>query len=167
MSLRKRISDDLKRAMVADDRLRIATLRLITAMIRDRDSALRAEAEGTGMSDPEIVAVLARMAQMRRDSLRDHEEGGRLELAEREQAEVEVIEGYLPRPLDRDQIVAAVEAVVAELGASTIRDLGRVMDLLRMRHAGQMDVACAGPLVRARLTGGTEPPGQAGPSDPA
>lgn len=151
MSLRARLSDDLKAAMRARDALRLSTLRLITAAIKDRDIALRSEGQGREMSDDEILAVLARMVRMRQDSARAYEEGGRLELVEQELAEIAVIEGYLPRQMDEAEIEAAVAAAVADLGAGSIRDMGRVMAALRERHAGQMDFARVGPLVKARL----------------
>jgi uncharacterized protein YqeY len=106
------------------------------------------------MTDSEILSVLARMVRMRQESARAYEEGGRLELVERELAEIGVIEGYLPRQLDADETVAAIAAVVDELGASSIRDMGRVMAVLKDRYTGQMDFTRVGPLVKARLTGG-------------
>lgn len=154
MSLRKRLSDDLKAALRARDGVRVSTLRLITAAIKDRDIALRGEGEDREMTDAEILSVLARMVKMRQESVRAYEEGGRLELAEQERAEIAVIEGYLPRQLSEDEIGAAIARAVEELGATSIRDMGRVMALLKDRHTGQMDFARVGPLVKARLAGG-------------
>jgi uncharacterized protein YqeY len=154
MELRGRIGQDLKLALKARDEIRVATLRLITAAIKDRDIALRREGEDREMSDTEILSVLARMVRMRQESAHAYEEGGRLELVERELAEIAVIEGYLPRQLDEAETAAAIDAVVAELGAASIRDMGRVMAALRERFTGQMDFAGVGPLVKARLTGG-------------
>jgi uncharacterized protein YqeY len=154
MSLRARMSEDLKTALKARDEIRLSTLRLITAAIKDRDIALRSEGEDREMTDSEILSVLARMVRMRQESARAYEEGGRLELVERELAEIAVIEGYLPRQLDADETVAAIAAVVDELGASSIRDMGRVMAVLKDRYTGQMDFTRVGPLVKARLTGG-------------
>lgn len=154
MSLRARMSEDLKTALKARDEIRLSTLRLITAAIKDRDIPLRSEGEDREMTDSEILSVLARMVRMRQESARAYEEGGRLELVERELAEIAVIEGYLPRRLDADETVAAIAAVVDELGASSIRDMGRVMAVLKDRYTGQMDFTRVGPLVKARLTGG-------------
>lgn len=154
MSLRARIADDLKLAIKTRDQLRLSTLRLIQAAIKDRDIALRSEGRDGGMSDAEILAVLARMVKMRQESARAYEEGGRLELVEREQAEIGVIETYLPRQLDPDEAEAAIDAAIADLGAASIRDMGRVIALLKERHTGQMDFGRAGPLVKARLAGG-------------
>ena len=154
MSLRERISTDLKAALKARDPVRLSTLRLITAAIKDRDIALRGEGEDRLMTDAEILSVLARMVRMRQESAKAYEEGGRLELVETELAEIAVIEDYLPRQLDEAESRAAIDAAVADLGATSIRDMGRVMALLKERHTGQMDFARVGPLVKARLAGG-------------
>jgi len=154
MTLRARISDDLKAAMKARDTVRLSTLRLITAAIKDRDIALRDESTDREMTDTEIMATLARMVKMRQDSAKAYEEGGRLELVERELAEIAVIEGYLPRQLDEAETNAAIDATIAELEAVSIRDMGRVMNALKARHTGQIDFGAVGPRVKARLTGG-------------
>lgn len=154
MSLRLRLSDDLKAALKAREPVRLSTLRLITAAIKDRDIALRGEGEDRLMTDSEILSVLARMVRMRQESAQAYEEGGRLELVERELAEIAVIEEYLPRQLDTAETAAAIDAAVAELGATTIRDMGRVMNTLKERFTGQMDFTKVGPLVKARLAGG-------------
>ncbi|MCA2013047.1 GatB/YqeY domain-containing protein [Pararhodobacter sp. CCB-MM2] len=152
MTLRSRISEDLKRAMKDKDALRLSTLRLINAAIKDRDIALRGEGEDREMSEAEITTVLSRMVKQRQESARAYEEGGRLELVEREEAEIKVIETYLPRQLTEDEVAAAIDAVVAELEASTIRDMGPVMNALKTRYAGQMDFGAVGPKVKARLS---------------
>ena len=104
------------------------------------------------MSEAEITTVLSRMVKQRQESARAYEEGGRLELVEREEAEIKVIETYLPRQLTEDEVAAAIDAVVAELEASTIRDMGPVMNALKTRYAGQMDFGAVGPKVKARLS---------------
>ncbi|HPD92664.1 MAG: GatB/YqeY domain-containing protein [Rhodobacter sp.] len=152
MSLRARISEDLKTAMKAKDTLRLSTLRLINAAIKDRDIALRGEGEDREMTDEEITATLSRMVKQRQESARAYEEGGRLELVERELAEIGVIETYLPRQLSQDEVAVAIDSVVAELEAGSIRDMGRVMNALKARYTGQMDFGAVGPMVKARLT---------------
>ena len=152
MSLRDRIFDDLKTAMKAKDTLRLSTLRLINAAIKDRDIALRGEGEDRLMTDEEITAVLSKMVRQRQESARAYEEGGRFELVEREQAEIVVVEGYLPRQLSAEETRAAIDSVVEELGAASIRDMGRVMNALKTRFTGQMDFGAVGPMVKARLT---------------
>lgn len=154
MSLRARLSEDIKTAMRAKDTLTLSTLRLINAAIKDRDIALRGEGNDREMTDEEITAVMSKMVRQRQESARAYEEGGRLELVERELAEITVIEGYLPRQLDAAEVKAAIDAVVAELEAGSIRDMGRVMNALKAKYTGQMDFGAVGPMVKARLSGG-------------
>ncbi len=151
MSLRNRISSDLKAAMKAKDATKLATLRLINAAIKDREIAARGEAGATELTDADLVAVLTRMVKQRRDSARAYEEAARLDLAEKELAEIAVIESFLPRQLDEGEMAKAVEDTIAELGAASVRDIGKVMGALKTRHAGQMDFGKAGALVKARL----------------
>ena len=106
-----------------------------------------------GDTKDDLVALLSRMVKQRQESARAYEEGGRLELAEREQAEIGVIQEFLPRQLSPAEVAAAIDRAVADLGATGVRDMGRVMGALRERHAGQMDFGAAGALVKARLMG--------------
>ncbi|PTX00427.1 GatB/YqeY domain-containing protein [Pararhodobacter aggregans] len=154
MPLRTRISEDLKTAMKAKDQLRLSTLRLINAAIKDRDIALRGQGEDREMSEGEITSVLSRMVKQRQESARAYEEGGRLELVERELAEIAVIEDYLPRQLSDEEVEAAVAEAITELEANSIRDMGRVMNALKAKYTGQMDFGAIGPVVKARLSGG-------------
>ncbi|WP_323020069.1 GatB/YqeY domain-containing protein [Pararhodobacter sp.] len=154
MPLRTRISEDLKTAMKAKDQLRLSTLRLINAAIKDRDIALRGQGEDREMSEGEITSVLSRMVKQRQESARAYEEGGRLELVERELAEIAVIEDYLPRQLSDEEVEAAIAEAIAELEANSIRDMGRVMNALKAKYTGQMDFGAIGPVVKARLSGG-------------
>ncbi|MBN2759511.1 MAG: GatB/YqeY domain-containing protein [Rhodobacteraceae bacterium] len=150
MSMRDKITTALKSAMKERDTDRLAALRLINAAIKDRDIAARGEG-APEVSDAEIITVLTRMVKQRRESARAYEEAARLDLAEKETAEIGVIEDFLPRQMDDAEIEAAVAAVVAETGAASVRDIGRVMGLLKTRHAGAMDFAKAGAAVKARL----------------
>jgi len=154
MPLRTRISEDLKTAMKAKDQLRLSTLRLINAAIKDRDIALRGQGEDREMSEGEITSVLSRMVKQRQESARAYEEGGRLELVERELAEIAVIEDYLPRQLTDEEVEAAIAEAITELEANSIRDMGRVMNALKAKYTGQMDFGAIGPVVKARLSGG-------------
>ncbi|SHL74632.1 hypothetical protein SAMN05444389_101150 [Paracoccus solventivorans] len=153
MELRARIQDATKAAMKARDQLRLSTLRLIGAAIKDREIAARGEPGEGQLTEDDLVALLSRMVKQRQESARAYEEGGRLELAEREQAEIGIIQEFLPRQLDPAEVAAAIDAVIAELGATGVRDMGRVMGALRERHAGQMDFGAAGALVKKRLMG--------------
>lgn len=151
MTLRERIAASLRTAMKTQDAARLSTLRLINAAIKDRDIAARGEGNEAGVGEAEILAILGRMVKQRQESARAYEEGGRIDLAEKERAEIGVIEEFLPRPLSEAEVAAAVEAAIAETGATSIRDMGRVMAALKARHAGQMDFAAVGPMVKARL----------------
>lgn len=152
MSLRTRISDALKQAMKDKAADRLSTLRLINAAIKDKDIAERANGNDEGVSEAEVLAILSKMAKQRQESARAYEEGGRLDLAEREREEVVVIEEFLPRQLTVAETSAAVDAAVEEIGASSIRDMGKVMGLLKERYTGQMDFGAVGPVIKARLS---------------
>jgi uncharacterized protein YqeY len=151
MDLRTRIGDALKTAMKARDADRLSTLRLINAAIKDRDIALRGEGREDGVTDAEVLQILGKMVRQRQESARAYEEGGRLELAEKEQAEVGVIEEFLPRQLSDAEVSAAIDDAVADTGAEGIRDMGKVMGELKARYAGQMDFGAVGPMVKDRL----------------
>ena len=152
MELRARLGEALKNAMREKDVERLSTLRLINAAIKDRDIALRGESREEGASEAEVLQLLGKMVKQRQDSVRAYEEGGRLELAEKERAEIEVIEDFLPRQLSSAEVEAAIDKAVAAVGASSVRDMGRVMGELKGRYAGQMDFGAIGPKVKARLS---------------
>ncbi len=151
MSLRDRLQVALKEAMKAKAADRLSTLRLINAAIKDRDIASRGDGGPEMVSDAEITAIMGKMVKQRQESARAYEEGGRLELAEKELAEIGVIQEYLPRQMDAAEVTAAVEAAVAETGAASIRDVGKVMGVLKAKYAGQMDFGAVGALVKARF----------------
>ncbi|HRO15607.1 MAG TPA: GatB/YqeY domain-containing protein [Paracoccus sp. (in: a-proteobacteria)] len=153
MELRDRISTATKEAMKARDAARLSTLRLMGAAIKDREIAARGAGPETDLTHDDLMALLSKMVKQRQESARAYEEGGRLELAEKEQAEIAVIQEFLPRQLDRAEVAAAVDAVIADLGATGVRDMGRVMAALRERHGGQMDFGAVGALVKSRLMG--------------
>lgn len=152
MSLRDRIMSDLKDAMKAKDGERLSTLRLINAAIKDREIAARGSDSAGEVTEADMLAILGRMVKQRQESARAYEEGGRLELAEKEHAEIAVIETYLPRQLAEDEVAAAIDAAVSATGAQSIRDMGRVMGALKARYTGQMDFGAVGPMVKARLS---------------
>jgi uncharacterized protein YqeY len=151
MDLRGRIGEALKLAMKAKEADRLSTLRLITAAIKDRDIALRGEGRDDGAGDPEVMQILGKMVKQRQESARAYEEGGRLELAGKELEEIGVIEEFLPRQLNEAETAAAVEAAIAAAGATSIRDMGRVMAELKGRFTGQMDFGAVGPMVKGKL----------------
>ncbi len=151
MDMRERIGAALKDAMKSRDAERLSTLRLINAAIKDKDIALRGEGGDAMVGDADVLAILGRMVKQRQESARAYEEGGRLELAEKELAEIKVIEDFLPRQLTPEEVSAAVDAAIAEVGASSIRDMGKVMASLKAKYTGQMDFGATGPMVKDKL----------------
>jgi uncharacterized protein len=151
MTMRDKLSAALKDAMRAKEADRLSTLRLINAAIKDRDIAARGEGAEGPVGDDVVLGLLGKMVKQRQESARAFEEGGRLEMAAKELAEITVIEEYLPRQLTEAESTAAVAAAIAEVGAVSIRDMGKVMAALKGRYTGQMDFGRVGPLVKERL----------------
>ncbi len=152
MSLRIALNEALKQAMRGRDELATSVLRLALAALKDRDIALRGGGREDGLTDEEIVGMLQSMVKQRRESIKMYEQGGRPELAEKETAEIALIEAFLPRQMDEAETRAAVEAAIAEVGAAALKDLGKVMTLLRERHPGSMDFAKASAAAKAILS---------------
>jgi uncharacterized protein YqeY len=152
MSLRDRLQTALKDAMRARASERLSTLRLINAAIKDREIAMRGEGGKTEVQEGDILAILGKMVKQRQESARAYEEGGRLELAEKELNEIKVIEEFLPRQLTAQEVEAAISAAVAETGANSIRDMGPIMAVLKGKYTGQMDFGVVGPMIKARLS---------------
>ena len=152
MTLRTRLNDALKSAMKAKDARAVSTVRLILAALKDRDIAARSKGNHDGIDDAEVLQMLQTMVKQREESISLYEKGGRLELAQQEQEEIDIIRGYLPKQLSEAEIAAAVKEVVAELGATNLKDMGRTMAALRERYAGQMDFTKASSAVKARLS---------------
>ncbi|MFD3191315.1 GatB/YqeY domain-containing protein [Sedimentitalea sp. HM32M-2] len=154
MDMRSRVNAALKQAMRDKAATRLSTLRLICAAIKDQDIAARGEGKEGGVSDAEVLAILSKMTKQRYESARAYEEGGRLDLAERERQEIEIIEDFLPKQLDDEQVADAVRKAVEKTGAQSIRDMGKVMAELKGKYTGQMDFGKVGPLVKDRLCSG-------------
>ena len=152
--LRDQIIETMKNAMRAKDVIPLATLRLIQAAMKDRDIAARSDGNIDGISDDEILSMLQSMIKQRRDSIDMYENGGRPELAEREAQEIAVIESFLPEQMDADAVNSAVDEIIGELGASSMKDMGRVMATLKERYAGSMDFGKASGVVKAKICGG-------------
>ncbi|WP_285671597.1 GatB/YqeY domain-containing protein [Paralimibaculum aggregatum] len=147
-----RISDALKEALRDKNQVRVSTLRLMLACLKDREIALRANDGGDdGMPDSEVAAILSRMVKQRGESAAAYEEAARMELAERERQEARIISEFLPKKLTDKEIDAAVRAAIAETSASSIRDMGKVMAALKARYTGRMDFADASARVKAAL----------------
>lgn len=151
MALREMFSDGLKTSMRAGDAARTSTLRMILARLKDLDIAARPKGV-TAIPDDEVLSMLRGMVKSRRESVELYRQGNRPELAAKEEAEIAVIEGFLPQQMGDANLAAAVEAAVAETGAASPKDMGRVMAALKAAHGAALDLGRAGPLVRARLS---------------
>ncbi len=151
-SLRDSINQALKDSVRSKDSVGTRTLRLIIAAIKDRDIAARGKGATEGISDDELLLMLQTMIKQRRESITMYEQGGRLELAEGERGEIVVIERFLPKQMDEAEMKAAIDALISELGASGLKEMGNVMAELRTRFAGQMDFGKAAGIVKASLS---------------
>ena len=149
---RSQLNDALKQAMLAKDQCAVSTLRLILAALKDRDIAARSKGNSDGIGDDAILDLLQKMVRQRRDSIEMYTKGNRQDLADRESAEIEVIERFLPKQMGEDEMQGVVREVIEELDAGTIKDMGRVMGALKERYAGRMDFAKASALVKKQLT---------------
>jgi uncharacterized protein len=148
--IRDRLKAALVTAMKAGDKPRTATLRLIQSQLKNRDIELRA-ADKVPDDNTLVTEVLQKMIKQRRESIAMYEQGGRLELAEAEKAEVAVIEDFLPAQMSDDEADAAINQIIAETGASSVKDMGKVMAVLKERHASQLDMSKASGMVKTRL----------------
>jgi len=145
---RERFAGDLKEAIKARDAIRVSTLRLVIAAIKDRDIAARSEDNAEGVSDADILAILAKMIRQRQESAGVYEQAGRLDLAEQESAEIAVLRQYLPKQMSEVEVAQAVAVAIESTGACSVRDMGKVMAFLKARHTGKMDFARAGAAIK-------------------
>lgn len=148
--MREKINAALKDAIKARDPRRTSTLRLINAAIRDRDIAARGEGHEP-VDEAEIMAILHKMVKQREESVVLYDRGGRTDLAEQERGEIEVIRDFLPKPLDEQDIAAAISDAIAETGAASLRDMGKVVDVLKARYPGRIDFSKAARIVKQKL----------------
>ncbi|WP_017930927.1 GatB/YqeY domain-containing protein [Robiginitomaculum antarcticum] len=151
MALRDEISSSTKDAMKSKDATRLATLRLITAAIKDRDIAARADDRCGGIDETEIMSLLSKMVKQREESAKIYDENNRPELAEQERSEIEIIRHFMPKPLTDAQMKSAVSAAIEKNGATCLKDMGKIMGELKQNYAGRMDMGKAGKLVRGHL----------------
>jgi hypothetical protein len=149
--LRQLLSDALKKSLKEKNDRAVSTIRLILASLKDRDIAARSNGNQDGIADDEILKLLQSMVKQRNESISMYEKGGRLELAEQEREEIEVIKSFLPAQMSDAEIENAVDSLIREAGAESIKDMGRIMSGLRESYAGKMDFAKAGALVKQRL----------------
>ncbi|MDR3373935.1 MAG: GatB/YqeY domain-containing protein [Ancalomicrobiaceae bacterium] len=153
MSVREDLTEAMKAAMKAGEKERLSVIRMVNAAIKDRDIASRDTGPGK-IGDGEIVELMAKLVKSREDSVKLYEQGGRPELAAGERAEIDVIREFMPKQMEPDETEAAIRAVVAELGAAGMKDMGRVIAALKERYAGRMDFGKASGVVKAVLTAG-------------
>jgi uncharacterized protein YqeY len=151
MPLRDDFMSALKTSMRAGDAPRTSTLRLILAKVKDADIAARPSGV-TAISDDDITGVLRGMVKQRRESVALYEQGKRQDLADKESAEIAVIEAFLPKQMDEATLLAAVDAAIAETGAASVKDMGKVMAALKSRHAASLDMGRANAAVKTRLS---------------
>jgi uncharacterized protein YqeY len=152
--LRTRFTDELKAAMKGGDQPRVSTLRMILAKLKDADIASRDLSKPSApqqIDEAAIVSMLRGMIKSRRDSVALYVQGNRPELAAKEEAEIALIESFLPAQMDEAALAAAVDAAITETGAASVKDMGRVMAALKARHGATLDMAKVNPLVKARL----------------
>jgi len=147
MALKERIQEDMKAAMRAGERERLATVRLILAAIKQREID-----ERINLDDAQVLTVLDKMVKQRRESIAQFESGGRPDLVARESAEIAVLQGYMPAPLDETAIEALIGEAIAQSGAQSVKDMGKVMGIVKARAAGRADLGAIGARIKARLS---------------
>lgn len=152
MSLRARFTEEMKKAMIAKDQRRLSTIRLMIAALKDRDIAARPSGVTDGIPDDQILSMLSGMVKQRRESIDQYQKGNRPDLVQQEQDEIVVIESFMPAQMSEAEMTATVEKLIAELGSTSVKDLGKVMAELKSRYAGQMDFAKASALAKGKLT---------------
>jgi uncharacterized protein YqeY len=152
MSLRQQLNDSMKEAMKSKDTKRLSTLRLVLAALKDRDIAARTETSRDLLGDDEILSLMAKMIKQREESAVAYDAGKRPELAAGEREEIAIIRSFMPAQMDDADIKAAAQAAIAELGAGSIKDMGKVMAAMKERYAGQMDFARASAAVKEFLS---------------
>ena len=152
--LRDRFNEVMKESMKAKDQRALSTVRMIIAKLKDKDIEARGKGVTTGIEEGEILAMLQGMVKQRQESIALYEQGGRKELADQEREEIAVIERFLPKQMSESEAQDAIRAIIAETGAASVKDMGKVMAELRARYAGQMDFGKASGLIKQQLSGG-------------
>jgi uncharacterized protein YqeY len=150
--IRQSLTDAVKEAMKARDQRATSTLRMVQAKLKDKDIEARGTGNPDGIDDSAVLSVLQGMIKQRRESIELYKQGNRPDLVDQEAAEITIIERFLPQQMDEAQTRAAIKAAIAEIGAASIKDMGRTMAVLKERHAGEMDFQKASALVKEALT---------------
>ncbi|MBM3608523.1 MAG: GatB/YqeY domain-containing protein [Alphaproteobacteria bacterium] len=148
--MREQFSEMIKTAMKAGDKRRVATVRMVQAALKDRD--IEARGQGKTVSDEDILALLQKLIKSRQESADIYGKAGRPELEQQEREEIAIISEFLPKQLSEDEVKAAIDSAIAETGAAGMKDMGKVVGLLRGKYAGQIDMAKASAMVKARLS---------------
>lgn len=151
MGLRDEINNSLKEAMKSGDKRRVSTLRLVNSAIKDRDILNRTAGPDAGVTDAQIVEVLVKMVKQRQESLDIYEKAGRDELATQEREEIAIIQSYMPKQLSDEEVKSVIAAVIKETGATSVKDMGKVMGALKAKYSGQIDFAKAGAEIKGLL----------------
>lgn len=151
MILREQINADLKTAMKSGDKLKVSTLRLVNAAIKERDISNRTAGPDAGVGEPQILEVLAKMVKQRQESFATYEQAGRKDLADQEKGEIDIIQSYMPKPLSEEDMKSEIARTIKEMGAQGMKDMGKVMGALKDRFAGRMDFSKAGAVVKSLL----------------
>ncbi|MDR3408716.1 MAG: GatB/YqeY domain-containing protein [Methylovirgula sp.] len=149
--MRDDLTSELKTAMKAGDKRRVDTIRLINAALKDRD--IDARGQGKTVSDDDILALLQKLVKSRQESVEIYDKAGRIDLATQEREEIAVIQSFLPQALSAEETEAAIAAAIAETGAASLKDMGKVVGVLRGKYAGRLDMAKASAIVKAKLGG--------------
>lgn len=151
MDKRTEISTAMKEALKNKDKIALATIRLIMAALKDRDIAERENGQADGVNDAAILLMLQSMVKQRQESSQTYSEAGRDDLAEREETEIDVIRSFMPKQLSDDEVSEIIDGIIADLGADSIKDMGKIMGVLRADYAGQIDMGKAGGATKAKL----------------
>lgn len=153
MSKREEFSAALKEALKTKDQIKMSTVRLIMAALKDRDINARGTGNPDGISETEILSMLQSMIKQRQESSKMYQDAQRFDLAEREDSEIKVIETFLPKQLSETEVASAIQGIISDTGAAGIKDMGKVMNELKSRYAGQIDMGKAGGVVKQKLAG--------------
>ena len=151
MDIRSNFNNSLKEALKNKDQVALSTIRLITAALKDRDIAARSKGNNEGIGESDILSMLQSMIKQRNDSIKMYRDAGREELAEQEEAEITVIEKFLPAQLNDEELSKAIDEAITETGAESVKDMGKVMGILKSKYAGQIDMGKAGGVVKGKL----------------
>ena len=151
--LREKFTADLKTAMIAKDEIKVSTIRLIISALKDKDIAARTAENREGIKDEQILSLMQSMIKQRQESIKMYQQGNRQDLVDREAGEIKVIESYLPTQLSEDEMKAVVQKTITAIGATNVKDMGKVMAELKAKYSGQMDFSKAGGIVKEKLAG--------------